>query len=453
MIALFPLAALLGVFACTLRSLGLGFAALFAVGYFSGVIRANFLGELTTFMFDFGLVGLYAGFFIGRSKDAAKVWTTPLGYWTIALIGWPFVMVFVPVNDFLVQLVALRSTVWFLPVMIIASRLGAADLLTISRALAVLNLFALAGGIYVYQNGIESLYPDNAVTGIIYRSKDVGGFEHYRIPSTFLSAHAYGGTMLFSLPFLLGRSLGRGSRLFDRILAGAGAVAAFAGILMCAARQPAIMFLATTIVLWVVTRFNLVIGFVAAGLTAVAILFASTNERLQRVTTVEDTEMISERVTMSANETIFELMADYPLGGGMGSSAGTSIPFFLMDRAPVAIGLENEYCRILIDQGLIGLGLWVGFIVWLFYRPPPYRLSATWGLGVMIMFALAATNWATAFIGTGTLSSVPGSVMLLTTMGVLVRVRSAERGGSPARPPLRETAEPLRGSLSGGTPA
>ena len=32
-------------------------------------------------------------------------------------------------------------------------------------------------------------------------------------------------------------------------------------------------------------------------------------------------------------------MVDYPAGAGMGSSLGTSIPFFLADRAPVAIGL------------------------------------------------------------------------------------------------------------------
>ena len=35
--------------------------------------------------------------------------------------------------------------------------------------------------------------------------------------------------------------------------------------------------------------------------------------------------------------------------------------------------------------------------------------------------------WATAFIGTGTLSAVPMSVLLLTQMGVLVGVRSAAR--------------------------
>jgi hypothetical protein len=63
------------------------------------------------------------------------------------------------------------------------------------------------------------------------------------------------------------------------------------------------------------------------------------------------------------------------------------------------------------------------FIGWLYQRPPPLRLGMAWGLGVVLMYALTLTNWATAFIGVGTLSSIPSSVLLLTQMGVLVRVR------------------------------
>jgi hypothetical protein len=43
------------------------------------------------------------------------------------------------------------------------------------------------------------------------------------------------------------------------------------------------------------------------------------------------------------------------------------------------------------------------------------------------MYALCLTNWATAFIGTGTLSAIPGSVLLLTMMGVLVGARAARK--------------------------
>jgi hypothetical protein len=112
----------------------------------------------------------------------------------------------------------------------------------------------------------------------------------------------------------------------------------------------------------------------------------------------------------------------------MGSSVGTSIPYFLAGRAPRAIGLENEYSRILVDQGLFGLGLWVAFLVWLLHRPPPVRFAVPWGFGVVLMFALVLTNWGTAFIGSGTLSAIPGSVLLLTQMGVLLRVRLVAEG-------------------------
>jgi hypothetical protein len=424
----FPLLALFGVFACTFRSLGLGLVAAIGVGYFNGVIRANYLSVHTTFMFDFGLLGLYLGFFVGRPGYSARIWNSALGQWTLALIAWPALLVVIPVNDYLVQLVALRATIWFLPVVLIASRFRIEDLTTVARGLAILNLMALIGGIYVYQNGLESLYPNNAITQILYASKDVAEAEHYRIPSTFLSAHAYGGTMLFSLPFLLDRLFGRGAKPFERGLMAVGVVAAVGGILMCAARQPVVTFVAASLVLWAVTRFNPTIGAVALALTSLTLLYASSNVRLQRIMTLEDTELVSDRISTSMNASLIDLMADYPAGAGMGSSVGTSIPYFLADKAPEAIGLENEYSRILIDQGLIGLALWFGFIIWLLHRPPPLRLAAPGGLGIMIMFALVLTNWSTAFIGAGTLSSVPCSVILLMQMGILIRWRTPSNG-------------------------
>ena len=113
----------------------------------------------------------------------------------------------------------------------------------------------------------------------------------------------------------------------------------------------------------------------------------------------------------------------------MGSSAGTSIPFFLAHVAPEAIGLENEYCRILVDQGWVGLGGWLAFLGWLFVRPPPSRPADPWRIGVVLMYSLTLASWVSAFIGTGILSSVPGTVLLLTQMGVLVGVRA--RGAVP----------------------
>jgi hypothetical protein len=93
--------------------------------------------------------------------------------------------------------------------------------------------------------------------------------------------------------------------------------------------------------------------------------------------------------------------------------------------------MENEYCRILIDQGLVGLGLWLAFLLWLLHRPPPVRLREPWGAGVVLMYSVVVVTWLIAFIGAGTLSSIPASVLLLTQMGVLVRVRAVAQGKQP----------------------
>ena len=90
------------------------------------------------------------------------------------LIAWPAFLCLVPINHFLIQCVALRAAIWFLPVLLIAARLTTADLAVLARGLVVLNLAALAVGVYIYLYGVEVLYPVNAITQIIYRSKDRG---------------------------------------------------------------------------------------------------------------------------------------------------------------------------------------------------------------------------------------------------------------------------------------
>lgn len=428
MVIVFPLIALIGVLILTLRSLGLGLLAVFAVGYVNGVIRANYMSVFTTFMFDCALLGLYVGFLTGWARESARAFHSKAGKWVFILILWPALLVLIPVNDYLIQLVAFRASVWFLPVLLVASRLRSNDLSVLARGLVFLNLIALAGGIYIYVYGVESLYPQNDITQIIYKSNDVAGRQYHRIPSTFLNAHSYGGAMLFSLPFLLDRLFGRGVRFWDRAFASLGVAAAIGGMLLCAARMPVVVFGLMMIISWCVSRFNPSIGLLAAGLAAIGVAIAGTDERLQRATTLEDTERVSERVQSSANESFLELFVEYPVGAGMGSAFGTSIPYFLADRAPVPIGLENELSRIQVDQGIVGLGLWVAFVIWLLHRPPPLRLDVPWGLGVMFMYSLVVVTWSTSFIGAGALSAIPGSVLLLTQMGILVRVREVTDG-------------------------
>jgi len=404
--------------------MGLGVAV--GVGYVNGVIRANYLGVWTTFMFDAAILGLYAGFL--ARPDGAGVWRSPLGKWVTVLMLWPAALMLLPVNDYLVQLVALRATIWYLPVALIATKLSAADVTAFTRLLAGWNLLSLAGGLYTFAYGIETLYPENAVTELMYRSKDVAG-GNYRVPSTFLNAHQYGGTMGMSLAFLLGRLLQSRVGGWERTWLALGVVAAAGGVLLCAARLPVVIAAFTLVAGWVLSGFSPRLGLVVGCLAAATAYFAASDERLQRFQSLDDAEALAGRLHGSANAEFLDLFARYPLGAGMGSAVGTSVPFFLADRAPEPIGLENEYSRLLVDQGWIGLGLWLGFLIWLYGQLP--RVGSGWRLGVLIMYACSGVTWATAFLGTGTLSSVPGSVVVLIQMGIVARHRPAAGRSDP----------------------
>jgi hypothetical protein len=421
----FFVTAFAGVFLAMYRSLGWGFLAVIAVGYASGVIRANFLGVFTTLMFDAALLGLYVGFLSRHWRWGRAAGSGPARGFVLFLMAWPSFLCFVPTNHFLIECVALRAAIWFLPVLLIATRLTTADLAVVSRGLAVLNLMALAVGVYIFLFGVEALYPRNAVTIIIHKSKDVGGIiKHHRIPSSFLSAHAYGGTMLNSLPFLISMAVGPRFRIWDRGLAAAGVSASALGMLMCGARSPSVVLGLALVVAWVLSRASLKLALVVAVGGGAGLMVAGMNERFQRSTSLGDSEAVSQRIEMSANEGIWDLMADYPMGAGMGSAVGTSIPFFLADLAPEQIGLENEFSRILVEQGWLGLAGWLGLLVWLYVRPPSARSRSPWWLGVVLMYSLTLVCWATAFIGTGILTAVPGTFLLMTQMGLLIAVRS-----------------------------
>jgi hypothetical protein len=419
----FLLVAFAVVLLATFRSLGWGLLAVVAVGYFNGVVRANYLGVFTTFMFDAAVLGLYIGFFFKKSLRARRVEAGLARPLVLFLIAWPALLCLVPINHILIQCVALRVAIWFLPVLLIAARLTTADLAVLARGLVVLNLAALAVGVYIYLYGVEVVYPVNAITQIIYGSKDLGGSKYHRVPSTFLSAHAYGGTVLSTLPFLLDRLAGVTVRLLDRCLALAGVVAAAGGLLMCGARSPLVLLGLSLVVAWVLTRCSLKLGLVVAILVGCGLWVACTDERFQRANSLQDTEAVAGRLGGSVNGEFLDLLLHYPLGAGMGSAFGTNVPYFLADVAPEQIGLENEYSRILVDEGWFGLGGWLAFVGWLYVRPPPARPAVPWRLGVVLMYSFTLATWMTAFIGAGMLSSVPETVILLTQMGVLVGVR------------------------------
>jgi hypothetical protein len=420
------------------RSLGQGLAAVIAVGYFYGILRAQFLDGFSHLLFDFAVLGLYVSQFVFARRDPARrLRSREIRLWVVALIGWPLLLFLLPVNNMLIQLVGLRAAIYFVPFVLLGARAEEHDLDQLARAIAGLSLVAFGFAAAEFVVGIELFFPANAVTEIMYASGDVGEDNAFRIPATFSSAHAYAGTMVATLPFLIARWQAPGTSRVEKMLFAAAIIASSLGIFMAAVRLPVVILVIEFAVLALSRRLPLRVLVGLAVLGSVVGYVVADNERLQRFTTLTDTEVVTARVSSSVNANLIDLLVDYPLGAGLGSAAGTSIPYFLQDLVGTQIGLENEYSRIAIEQSPIGLLIWLGFIVWVVTRRrPPF--SPNWVLGVNIMRAFVLASWATAFIGTGMLTAVPGTALLLLQMGILGQSRLP--GPRPAAAAVVRTA-------------
>jgi hypothetical protein len=404
------------------RSLGQGLAAVLAVGYAYGILRAQFLDPFTHLLFDFAVLGLYVSQFVLVRRDPARrLRSREISLWMAVLIGWPLVLFLLPVNHFLIQLVGLRAAIYFLPFALLGAWAVEHDLDQLARATAALNLLAFGFAVAEYAIGVPAFFPINAVTEIIYASGDVGDSQ-LRIPATFTSAHAYAGTMVATLPFLIARWQAAGISRAEKTFFAAAIVASSLGIFMAAVRLPVVILFIELAVLVLSRKLPPRVFVGLAVLGSVVGYVVADNERLQRFTTLGDSELVTSRISSSVNASLVDLLVEYPLGGGLGSAAGTSVPYFLQDLAGTQIGIENEYARIAMELSPVGLAIWIGFIVWALVRRPP-QLSRDWLLGANIMRAFVLVSWATAFIGTGMLTAIPATTLLLLQMGILGRSR------------------------------
>ena len=288
----------------------------------------------------------------------------------------------------------------------------------LALAFAVLNVIAFSFAFAEYYIGLERFYPENQVTELIYRSTVDEDFTNpdrstaLRIPATFTGAHAYAGSMVLTFAFMFGAwsQTGGLGKQAKRLLSLA-MVLSIIGIFMAAARTPVIilgLLLAATLLpgrlrmksfaLWLV---------MLAGIGWIV----SNEDRFQRFLTLRDVDFVSDRITWSVNDNFYDLVTEYPIGNGLGGG-GTSIPYFLQDRvvAPTVF-LENEYARIILEQGIIGLLLWIAFLVWVFARRPQ-RQGNEWFLGRRLVWLVCVAFFATGMIGIGLFTSIPGTVLL-----------------------------------------
>ena len=442
------------------RSLAAGLVTVMAVGYAYGILRANVNEVYSHFIFDAAVVGLYLTQLGRRGADAAaRREYRALALWVGLLAGWPVLLFFVPMQDYVVQFVGLRGNIFLLPFMLLGARLTDRDARQLALAFAALNLvaFAFAGAEYLF--GVERFYPYNAVTELIYRSAVDEDFTNpdrstaLRIPATFTSAHAFAGTLVLTFPLIFALWTRRRELAgWRRHLLNAALAASLLGVFMAAARSPVIilaLLLATTVVVG-----RLRIQGWALWLVMLAAIgwVVSSEGRLQRFTSLGDVGVVSNRVYWSVNENFLDMVVEYPMGNGLGGG-GTSMPYFLQGRVvPPTIHMENEYARIALEQGVFGLCLWLAFIAWVFGRGAVRRTDA-WHLGRRLLWVACAAFFMTGMIGRGLLTSVPGTALMLLGIG-WIAVRQPRARALPEPPAERaETAAPAArpsGALAGG---
>jgi len=407
------------------RSLGIGIVALLTFGYFYGIVRANLPTAASHFIFDAALLGLYLSQKWMQSGNPNR--SSTLRAWLLLLMLWPALLVLMPFQPLLVSLVGLRGAIFFLPMALLGSRLRGKDVYQVSLGLAALNLVALGFAGAEYFRGIAQFYPFNAVTQIIYISGDVaGGF--FRIPAIFSSAHAYGGMMVYSIPYLIG-VWDQAKNPLVRLFAVLGTAAALLGVLMSATRLNFVV--GAVLVLVAIWNGHMKISqrAVFALLITVLAIVAMKNERFQRFKSLSDSEAVEERISGSVNRGFFEILLEYPLGNGLGGG-GTSIPYFLQGQVRNPIGMENEYARILAEQGIVGLVLWLGFIGWFLSRCKTVFAKGPWAASRRMIWGVSITGLITGMIGTGMLTAIPETAVMLLGIGFIATPMTSEAAES-----------------------
>ncbi len=394
------------------RSLGAGILVVVAFGYGYGILRANLASTFSHFIFDVTLIGLYAAQFLPGRKKHATPHNSSLNMWMYILMGWPLLMLLLPFQPLLVSIVGLRGNMFLLPAVFLGTRLLQEDLRRLALGLAVLNLIALAFGVAETIKGIEPFFPFGPMTVTMYNSIDSSGAN--RIPAIFQNAHTYAGVMVLTVPLLFGAWTLTTEARWRKLLLLAGMAAAFIGVLMAATRQGMIMAGLLVVIASVSGKLG-PLKRVVWALAIVAVIWgAMHNERWQRYKEL-DSESVEDRVAGSINRTFWEVLVDYPMGNGLGGG-GTSIPYFLASQVNRPVEVESEYCRILLEQGLVGLLLWIGFIAWFVFNRAGFAKDE-WLTGRRMAWYLCLLTFVIGAIGIGMLSSVPNSFLFLLALG------------------------------------
>jgi hypothetical protein len=404
------------------RSLVAGLAAVLGIGYLYGIIRANLPETFSHFIFDAAVLSLYLTQLPRRLSPIQRLKTQKLKLWVTFLMIWPTLLLLMPIQDTMVELVGLRGNIFLLPFLLIGSRLEEEDLYKLALWVAGFNLVAFGFACAEYIWGVPLFYPQNEVTRIIYMSRIDANNLYFRIPSTFTSAHAYAGTMVMGIPWLVVAWLQKGRPYWQRIMLSAALIAALFGVFMAGARTHALVLL---LLIFIITISMLLSGRLRM-VTVISWLLmmlcigwvVSSEARLQRFTTLQDTDYVVYRVGASVNKSLLDRAMQYPLGNGLGGG-GTSLPYFLQDLVRNPVIMESEYGRIVLEQGIPGLCLWIAFLLWVFTRRSRNSIDST-TLGRRLAWFACAAYFIAGATGVGMLTSIPQTCFMLLCTGWMV---------------------------------
>ena len=399
------------------RALWAGFMATMVVGYFYGILRANLESRFGHFIFDFAAVGFYLALLTRRDTPIQRFKIRRMMPWVLALAGWPLLIMLLPLQPPLIQLVGLRGQIFFVPFILVGAMLDGSDMRKIAFGLALLSLIEIVFALAEAQFGVTRFYPMNAIDEIIYKSMDVavGATTAFRIPGTFVQAAALGSNMAASLPLLLGAMIQerRGASRRKLLLIATGVSAL--GVFLSASRSEATLLFVLALAATFSGRIKNFPWFGWVALLAVVGTLVAVSPRMQRFVTLENTSYLKNRVSSSVNSSFLTLAWEYPLGNGLGGG-GTSMPYFLQSELHDPVMIENEYGRIMLEQGLPGLAIWLWFIFWILTRPLP-QATDPWYLGKWLARVLLFFCFMTAPTGLGLLTSIPGTALLLLFAG------------------------------------
>src|SRR5947199_423311 len=182
-------------FVAARRSLVMGLGAVLAFGYIYGITRANLPDPYSHFLFDAAVLGFYTAQLFRRMALAEEYRIKSIKPWMELLVAWPILMFMIPNQDFFVRLLGLRANILLLPFMIVGARLSDKEKYDLAMLLAILNLGVFVIAIAEFFVGVESFFPRNGLTDLVYLSKDVAGYSAYLISFTFISSYAYVGSI------------------------------------------------------------------------------------------------------------------------------------------------------------------------------------------------------------------------------------------------------------------